>query len=369
MMSTFFTAKTKRFFIKALVNPSLILLLAPNSKLFSQLDFRGQAVANLSMSSFSTTNTLRYIPELDWFQNDINLNLSPNLTFTNSTNAPDFLRPYRAWVRYTTTYWEWKAGLQKINFGPGKILRSLQWFDQLDPRDPTNQTTGVWGIKGKYASSNNHSLWGWVLMGNDDLKGKEIFKSDPDLPEIGGRIEYPTGMIDLGVTSHLRPLNSTNDDSIPVELRLGIDGYAEYGIGMWFENSSSVILNSPLQPESMVLNTLGIDYTFGIGSGLYLTGEWMSMITQMKDDVRSDNICAIMFSYPVSWLDNISSFITYHPKSDLAIVYLSWQRTLDNVIILFSAYKATEVSFDSTFLGTQTLPGSSGIRFMLTFNH
>ncbi|NIA18715.1 MAG: hypothetical protein GWO85_01305 [Simkaniaceae bacterium] len=321
------------------------------------------------MSSFSTANTVRYIPEFDYINQSFNLNLAPNITYTNAARAPDILQPYRVWIRYTTTYWEWKLGLQKINFGPGKLLRSLQWFDQLDPRDPTNQTTGVWGLKSRYTSATNRSVWFWALMGNDKLKGWEFYKSNPDIPEFGGRLEQPLGAGELGLTSHWRVLNNAANDTIPTEFRVAVDGYIDLCVGLWFESSSSFLLNSTLQPKTMILTTLGADYTVNVGNGLYLTGEQMSIKTQSNDISTTNNLYALMSSYPISWLDNISVFITHSPKNDFTMVYLSWQRTLDRWIILISGYKTTEFSSNSSFLGSLTLPGFSGIQLMLTFNH
>lgn len=348
---------------------TITLFLTTSTCLYSQLDFSGQATALLSMSSFSTANTVRYIPEFDYINQSFNLNLAPNITYTNAARAPDILQPYRVWIRYTTTYWEWKLGLQKINFGPGKLLRSLQWFDQLDPRDPTNQTTGVWGLKSRYTSATNRSVWFWALMGNDKLKGWEFYKSNPDIPEFGGRLEQPLGAGELGLTSHWRVLNNAANDTIPTEFRVAVDGYIDLCVGLWFESSSSFLLNSTLQPKTMILTTLGADYTVNVGNGLYLTGEQMSIKTQSNDISTTNNLYALMSSYPISWLDNISVFITHSPKNDFTMVYLSWQRTLDRWIILISGYKTTEFSSNSSFLGSLTLPGFSGIQLMLTFNH
>ena len=43
---------------------------------------------------------------------------------------------YRLKLRFATNQTETQIGLQKLNFGPAQLLRSLQWFDQVDPRDP-----------------------------------------------------------------------------------------------------------------------------------------------------------------------------------------------------------------------------------------
>jgi len=38
---------------------------------------------------------------------------------------------YRGWIRYSGSQFEARVGLQKINFGPAQLLRSLKWFARL----------------------------------------------------------------------------------------------------------------------------------------------------------------------------------------------------------------------------------------------
>ena len=52
---------------------------------------------------------------------------------------------YRCFARLSHQRSAVRVGLQQLNFGPGRILRALQWFDQLDSRDPTQFTLGVYG--------------------------------------------------------------------------------------------------------------------------------------------------------------------------------------------------------------------------------
>ena len=40
--------------------------------------------------------------------------------------------PYRIWLRYQINKWEFRAGLQKIDFGVAQLLRPIQWFNQID---------------------------------------------------------------------------------------------------------------------------------------------------------------------------------------------------------------------------------------------
>jgi len=64
---------------------------------------------------------------------------------TPSTHQGD-LKPYRAWIRFSSDQLELRIGLQKLNFGSASILRPLMWFDQMDPRDPLQLTDGLWAF-------------------------------------------------------------------------------------------------------------------------------------------------------------------------------------------------------------------------------
>ncbi len=50
---------------------------------------------------------------------------------------------YRFWLRLSSSRFEARVGLQKINFGSASLFRPLMWFDRLDPRDPLQITDGV----------------------------------------------------------------------------------------------------------------------------------------------------------------------------------------------------------------------------------
>src|SRR5262249_24762513 len=56
------------------------------------------------------------------------------------------VKPYRGWVRFKTSRFEARGGLQKINFGSALVLRPLRWFDSVDPRDPLQLTDGVYAV-------------------------------------------------------------------------------------------------------------------------------------------------------------------------------------------------------------------------------
>ncbi|RPJ69242.1 MAG: hypothetical protein EHM24_19130, partial [Acidobacteria bacterium] len=78
------------------------------------------------------------------------------------------VKPYRAWLRLSTSGFEARAGLQKVSFGSATIFRPLMWFDSLDPRDPLQITDGVYAVLLRYYTKSNASFSAWTMYGNDD---------------------------------------------------------------------------------------------------------------------------------------------------------------------------------------------------------
>lgn len=209
-------------------------------------------------ASYSPDNDLelltggRYLPEINLkFTNDsvlfFDINIAANAyassmfhpfdTFNNNVG----LDPYRIWARYAGKQFEFRLGLQKINFGSATLLRPLQWFDQIDPRDPLRFTNGVYGALGRYYFKNNANIWVWGLYGNEDARGFEVFPSDAKTPELGGRFQYPVPKGELALSYHYRKADLSMLSSIwsanwtVPEHKVGLDGKWDLGVGLWFE--------------------------------------------------------------------------------------------------------------------------------------
>ncbi len=177
----------------------LILIILNTIMAFGQnkLEFDGQlsAFANISPDNdLDVQFGARYIPELEY---SIPLDSTSNIDFQASVNldgdivfSPFYkseengnLDPYRIWARYSTEQFELRAGLQKIDFGSATMLRPLQWFNQIDPRDPLALTNGVYGLLSRYYFTNNANIWAWVLYGNEKTRGFDVVKTYDKRPE------------------------------------------------------------------------------------------------------------------------------------------------------------------------------------------
>ena len=100
-------------------------------------------------------------------------NFSANrfLTLEKKNESNSNIEPYRVWFRYQIKNWEFRVGLQKIDFGVAQLLRPIQWFNQIDPRDPLGLTNGVRGLLIRHYFKNNSNLWVWGLYGNEKQRG------------------------------------------------------------------------------------------------------------------------------------------------------------------------------------------------------
>ena len=197
-------------------------------------------------------------------------------------DATGHLKPYRVWARFKTSRFEGRVGLQKINFGSAVLLRPLRWFDSVDPRDPLQITDGVYGLLLREYFPGNFTMWVWGLYGNDKLKGFEISPTRARTPEYGGRFQSPLFKGELAFTTHHRRADLSKgvasytapDDPLARESRYALDGKWDIGIGVWFEGA----LVHQTRPATASANTeaftVGADYTFGVGNGLHVLGEF-----------------------------------------------------------------------------------------------
>jgi len=90
---------------------------------------------------------IRYIPEFtmekalsDKYTIDFELSLNAygtaHVRYLNDVPTDGDIDLYRLWGRFSSSRFEARIGLQKINFGSASLLRPLMWFDRIDPRDP-----------------------------------------------------------------------------------------------------------------------------------------------------------------------------------------------------------------------------------------
>jgi hypothetical protein len=301
---------------------------------------------------------IRYIPEwiLEHYLNDemfvdteVALNGFASIDTHRDPVEDADLDLYRLKLRFATNQTETQVGLQKLNFGPAQLLRSLQWFDQVDPRDPLALTDGVYALRFRYNALNNANLWLWGLYGNDKPKGYELLASVDDIPEFGGRFQYPLFTGEFALTGHTREV-----DGSPLQIsnfrenRIALDGRWEKTIGMWFEAVLQQQRSEELPYEWRKLTTLGVDYTFGIGNGLYVVGEHFINVSSedafgWDEDKQSS---AISLNYPIGFFDSLSVIGYYSWDLGKSSLFVTWQRSYDTYSLNFALFNYPKYDVD-----------------------
>jgi hypothetical protein len=355
------------------------------------LTFKGELSGWGIYSHKSTLPVLiggRYIPTLDYglnFRNSRKLDLEASLNIygsiaTHPFDTVDFqgdINAYRGWIRYSTNEWELRLGLQKISFGSATLLRPLMWFDQIDPRDPLQLTNGVWGLLSRYYFKNNANLWIWGLLGNKQQRPWDIGKTNQWIPEAGGRLQYPIPKGEVALSYHYRNVDTQNLSPTIAgaenvsENRIGFDGKIDLKVSLWLEGSW--IHKS--QPTGIYTNqeifTAGIDYTFGIGNGLYVLAEQMLYSSDEHAFDFNDivSFSGISLSYPIGIVDNISAIVYYDWQNNNAYNFINWNHRFKHVNFYLMAYwNPDHYNLPQSRDMSETYAGP-GLQVMIVYNH
>jgi len=370
----------------------VFVLLLSSLQLVAQdgLDLDGQLSA---FGNFSPDNELdmqmgiRYIPELEYsipidstanldFQASVNLDANTAFSPFYKSKEDGNLDPYRIWARYSTQQFELRAGLQKIDFGSATMLRPLQWFNQIDPRDPLALTKGVFGLLSRFYFSNNANIWGWVLYGNEKTRGFDVVKTNDKRPEYGGRVQFPVPKGELAFSYHHRTADSRElliVDSFKQigEDRFGIDGKWDIEVGLWFEATYSHKSEDIGMLTHQTLLNLGVDYTFGLGNGLGIIVE--HLITAFDETAfqfaNNRHITALSGTYPLSMNDNLTTVIYRDWASNSSSFFLNYEHQFNKLTAYLMAYynPETQQAFQQNDLVNNN--SGPGLRLMLVYNH
>lgn len=342
--------------------------------------FNGQATGWVGYSE-EWQMGVRYIPALRILHPMKQGRIDGEVLLNSSTHAPlgsplDIVDNididiYRLWARYSTPQFGLRLGLQKINFGSAKVLRSLMWFDQIDVRDPLKLTGGVYALLGRYYFLNNVNVWVWGLYGNHDLKGLEMFKTDEDHIEFGGRYQLPIPRGEIAFSIDRRHIDRKDWEkkkmAIPItngsENRYAIDGSWDVEVGLWFEayvSETKITNGESLWQESL---TVGWDYTLGIGPGIHLLCEHLicSSGSEITDFDTTQNFSALLVDFSINMLDRFTAIGYYDWEEKKVYAYIGLQRTYDNWQINLIAFSSKKNS-SNTFKG-------KGVQCMVTYNH
>jgi len=379
--------------LKHLAVLGLILLLCPSFVFSQTVGIRGMLfgwlTANFSGKAEGQAG-LRYLPEFS-FETFLSDSSSLDAEFALSAQGSSLFGSgretisesevdlYRLWLRYASSRFELRAGLQKINFGTATIFRPLMWFDRIDPRDPLQITKGVYGLLSRYYFLNNANIWAWILYGNTDAKGWEILGTREESFEYGGRIQTPLFKGEIAFTYHHRQADLFNSpyffipeiDPIVPENRFALDGKWDIGIGLWFEGTLIHQDTDVLPFTHRHLLTVGLDYTFDVGNGLHILGEHFIQENANKAFSTGEGLdfSSLSVNYPFGLLDNFSGMLFYDWKNKEYSRYISWQRTYDKWRFYVIGFWNPERLLIFPERATHTLFAGKGFQIMVVFNH
>jgi len=289
------------------------------------------------------------------------------------------IKPYRAWLRFSTSQFEARLGLQKINFGSAMFLRPLMWFDRIDPNDPLQLTDGVHSLLLKYTFLNNANIWLWALYGNDEPKGWEAIPTQDRTAEYGGRFEFPLLKGEMAFSYHRRRIDPSSSLSLQplanekrvTENRFGLDGKWDIGPGLWLEG---VLTHQdfeffPLKYQKSL--SLGLDYTFSLGHGLHVMGEHLARQVSSKSfgSGETSNFSVLSADYPFGLMDRVKGMVLHDWKTGDWYRFITWQRTYDQWIIYLIAFWNPEHYQIYTSQTGKNLFAGKGFQLMVVFNH
>lgn len=311
----------------------------------------GQAIGWGTMNPTETLRIqggLRYIPQFNAeiplgslkleAEASVNAWGTATLFYADTTQYDASLTPYRIWLKLSGNQFEVRAGLQKINFGSASMLRPLMWFDRIDPRDPLHLTDGVYGLLGRYYFLNNANIWLWGLYGNNELKGLEQIPTKENSIEYGGRVQLPVYTGEAGLTFHHRsndpdqvlPAAMQTGDSYP-ENRYAFDAKFDLGVGAWVEGTLTAQDISSVAYDNTTILNAGLDYTFGLGSGLHVMGETIWFMTGEEPFSREQEIMfgGLSLNYNIGLIHALSGIVFYDFSNHSLYRFINWSVTFD----------------------------------------
>lgn len=290
---------------------------------------------------------LRYRPDIVselWQQNStaLDCNIAVDLSYEFRRNSDNDLGKieielYRSWLRLTSKQFEIRSGLQRINFGPAKLLRSLQWFDSLDPRDPLQETHGIYAVTARYFFLNNSSAYLWAVI--DHPKEINLSKYESQNAAFGGRYQFPILSGETAFSYNVRELSNPYSDV--TEQKFAWDSRLDHYLGWWFELVITNYSGSENVPKNEESATLGIDYTLPWKNGLLLTAEYQQIASyeeRIFSLVQNSELFALSGNYPLSLFDAVNLMTFYDLKENIPCLNFSYEMKFSFWSLFFSAF-------------------------------
>jgi len=247
----------------------------------------------------------------------------------------------------------------------------------VDPRDPLGLTDGVWGGLFRYYFLNNANLWFWSLYGNKNPRGWDFAATHRDIPEFGGRFQSPIPEGEAAISFHHRVSDTRGvNPAIPEfdkvrENRIGFDVKVDLVVGAWLEGSWVNNSEDLDMFSNQEIFSAGIDYTFGVGNGIYAIFEQLLASYDEKAFVfESTNTFSLLsLSYPLGLFSNIQGIVYFDWDHTSLYNFINLHRDFSHFSLYLMAYWNPEDYRIPTQEIEQNLYAGKGIQIMFVLNH
>lgn len=179
---------------------------------------------------------------------------------------------FRAWFRLGNDKFKLVGGRQKILFGAGSLFRPLGFFDTRNIAGIVPLTRGMDGVLSNYFFDETTLVEGWAVPAKKDdkvivgFRGERLFEGW----ETGIVFQYhpPTDQVDL--------------PNFNLDLtQAGFHIKGEHVAGFWNESRLDIEQKAGKRPLKFD-SVLGADYTFSLGAGLHVLGEYFVSVREKE---------------------------------------------------------------------------------------
>jgi hypothetical protein len=159
------------------------------------------------------------------------------------------------------------------------------------------------------------------------------------------------------------------------EQRYALDGKWDLGVGVWFEGVLSRQHPPVLGDLDQEALNVGADYTFALGNGLHVLGEYFVLQQALGGLERdqSSRFGAMSLRYPVGLLDTLSGIVYLDGRSHDWYRFVSWQRTYDRwqlyVMGFWNPRQSALLPETDAVRASPTPMSGHGFQLMVVFNH
>ena len=114
-----------------------------------------------------------------------------------------------------------------------------------------------------------------------------------------------------------------------------------------------------------------MDYTFGVGNGLYAVFEQLlaSFGERAFAFERTTALSLLSLSYPVGLFDNIGAIVYLDWTNGKAYNFVNWRKQFDKTTLFLMTYWNPKDGRVLTQSGSQNLYPGAGIQILYLFNH